>query len=92
MAGSHQRYGVGNALDYSAKKLGISHRTVFDMRHKIFLALQELPEAVGRKGDAYAATVNRAKPDTEQLSDLFAASYNNADALVKQICQALLNY
>ena len=34
----------GNAIDYSAKKLGISHRTVFDMRHKVLLALQELPE------------------------------------------------
>lgn len=34
----------GNAIDYSAKKLGINHRTVFDMRHKILLALQELPE------------------------------------------------
>ncbi len=34
----------GHAIDYSAKKLGINHRTVFDMRHKILLALQELPE------------------------------------------------
>ncbi len=34
----------GNAIDYSTKKLGISHRTVFDMRHKVLLALQELPE------------------------------------------------
>ena len=33
-----------NAIDYSAQKLGINHRTVFDMRHKILLALQELPE------------------------------------------------
>lgn len=34
----------GHAIYYSAKKLGINHRTVFDMRHKILLALQELPE------------------------------------------------
>ncbi len=24
--------------------MGINHRTVFDMRHKVLLALQELPE------------------------------------------------
>lgn len=34
----------GNAIDYSVKKLHITHRTVFSMRHKILLALQELPE------------------------------------------------
>ncbi len=30
----------GNALDYTAKKTGCSHQAVFDMRHKVFLALQ----------------------------------------------------
>lgn len=34
----------GNAHDYNVKKLGINHCTVFNMRHKILLALQELPE------------------------------------------------
>lgn len=117
----------GSAIDYSAKKLGINHRTVFDMRHKVLLALQGLPETehvlldgvseldetfvlecykgkplpetvgrkarkhgakaqkrgisneyvcictgIQRKGDAYAATVNRAKPDAEELTGLFA--------------------
>lgn len=117
----------GNAIDHSAKKLGISHRTVFDMRHKMLLALQELPETehilldgvseldetfvlecykgkplpgtagrkarkhgakaqkrgisseyvcictgIQRKGGAYAATANRAKPDAEELAGLFA--------------------
>lgn len=27
----------GNALDYTAKRLGLSHACVFDMRHKILL-------------------------------------------------------
>lgn len=34
----------GNAIDFSAKRLGIFHQPAFDMRHKILLALQELPE------------------------------------------------
>lgn len=34
----------GNAIDYSAKRLGICHQAAFDMRHKILLVLQELPE------------------------------------------------
>lgn len=117
----------GNSIDYSANKLNINHRTLFDMRHKILLALQELPETkhvllggvseldetfvlecykgkplpetverkarkhgakaqkrgisneyvcictgIERKGNAYVATVNRAKPDAKELSDLFA--------------------
>ena len=33
-----------NAIDYSAKKLDINHCTIFDMRHKLILALQELSE------------------------------------------------
>lgn len=108
----------GHSIAYSAEKLEINNATVFRMRHKILLALQELPETkqillggvsemdetfvlesykgaalpdgVGREarrhgakaqkrgisseyvcictgiergGDAYAATVNRAKPD-----------------------------
>ncbi len=116
----------GNAIDYSAKRLGINHLTVFDMRHKVLLALQELPETehilldgiseldetfvlecykgkplretvgrkarkhgakaqkrgisseyvcictgIQRKGEAYAATANRAKPDAEELTGLF---------------------
>lgn len=35
----------GNAIDYSARRLGLYHQAAFDMRHKILLALQELPEA-----------------------------------------------
>ena len=35
----------GNAIDYSAKRLGLYHQAAFDMRHKILLALQALPEA-----------------------------------------------
>ena len=134
----------GNAIDYSAKKLGISHRTVFDMRHKVLLALQELPETenilldgvseldetfvlesykgktlpetvgrearkhgakaqkrgisneyvcictgIQRKGDAYAATANRAKPDAEELAGLFAGHIAQG-ALV--LCDGLKSY
>lgn len=34
----------GYAIDYSAKRLNIYHQAAFDMRHKILLALQKLPE------------------------------------------------
>lgn len=34
----------GQSIDYSAKRLGAYHQAVFNMRHKILLALQELPE------------------------------------------------
>lgn len=34
----------GNAIDFSAKHLGLYHQAAFDMRHKILMALQELPE------------------------------------------------
>ena len=54
MANSHYQVSVwkemitdtlyGNAIDYSAKRLGLYHQAAFDMRHKILLALQELPE------------------------------------------------
>ena len=134
----------GNAIDYSAKKLGINHRTVFDMRHKILLALQELPETehilldgvseldetfvlecgkgkplpetarrkarkhgakaqkrgisneyvcictgIKRKGNAYAATVNRAKPDAKELSDLFAGHIAKGTLV---LCDGLKSY
>lgn len=32
----------GNAIDYTAKRLGLRHQCVFDMRHKILLALQDM--------------------------------------------------
>lgn len=44
----------GNAIDYSAKRLGLYHQPVFDMRHKILLALQELPDI----GDALLGGVS----------------------------------
>ena len=34
----------GNAIDFSSKRLGLYHQSVFHMRHKILMALQELPE------------------------------------------------
>ena len=37
----------GNAIDYTAQKLGCSHQAVFDMRHKVLMALQQLPETSG---------------------------------------------
>ena len=33
-----------NAIDYTAKRLGIYHQAAFDMRHKILIALQQMPE------------------------------------------------
>ncbi len=44
----------GNTIDFSAKRLGIFHQAAFDMRHKILLALQELPETA----DAYLGEVS----------------------------------
>lgn len=35
----------GNVINYTAKRGGCSHQTVFDMRHKFLLALQQLPDA-----------------------------------------------
>ena len=35
----------GDAIDYTALRLHCSHQAVFDMRHKILMALQQLPEA-----------------------------------------------
>lgn len=34
----------GEAIDYTAERLGLNHQTVFTMRHKILIALQQLPE------------------------------------------------
>ena len=34
----------GNVIDYTAKRLGCSHQAVFDMRHKVLLALRQFPE------------------------------------------------
>ena len=134
----------GNAIDYSAKRLGMSHQAVFDMRHKILLALQELPvtqnaclnevseldetfvlesykgkklpaevsrkprkhgakaqkrgisneyvcicTGIQRKGDAYAASINRAKPDTEELKALFEGHIANGTLI---LCDGLKSY
>lgn len=134
----------GHAIDYSAKRLGINHRTVFDMRHKILLALQELPETehillggvseldetfvlecykgkqlpetigrkarkhgakaqkrgisseyvcictgIQRKGEAYAATINRAKPDAAELADLFTGHIAHGTLV---LCDGLKSY
>lgn len=38
---------LGNTIDYTAKKTGCSHQAVFDMRHKILMSLQQLPETAG---------------------------------------------
>ncbi len=116
----------GNAIDFSARRLGLYHQAAFNMRHKILMALQEIPETakvclgdvsefdetfvldcykgkeldpktgrkprkhgakaskrgisseylcictgIQRKGDAFAATVNRAKPSAKELLDIF---------------------
>ena len=37
----------GNAIDYTADKIGCSHQTVFDMRHKVLMSLRRLPEVNG---------------------------------------------
>lgn len=134
----------GNAIEYTAHRLGINHRTVFDMRHKLLLALQELPETeqtmlagvseldetfvlecykgrplpetagrrarkhgakaqkrgisneyvcictgIQRRGDAYAATANRAKPDAEELTEIFKGHIAQ-DTLV--LCDGLKSY
>lgn len=87
------------------------------MRHKVLLALQELPETAGRnarkhgtkaqnvaspantsvsvpissaKGEeTYVATVNLAKPDAEELADLFA-DHIARGALI--LCDRLKSY
>lgn len=134
----------GNAIDYSAKRLGLYHQAAFDMRHKILLALQELPEVtevclgdvsefdetfvldcykgkelddavarnprkhgakaekrgisnehlcictgIQRKGDALAATVNRAKPSAGELTRIFEGHI--ADGTLA-LCDGLRSY
>lgn len=134
----------GNAIGYSTKRLSISHRTVFDMRHKLLLALQELPATervvlegvceldetfvlesykgrplpktagrkarrhgakahkrgisseyvcictgIQRKGEAYAATANRAKPDEQELADIFRGHIAPGTLL---LCDGLRSY
>lgn len=134
----------GNAIDYTAKKIGCSHQAVFDMRHKVLLALQQLPETSGiclgevsefdetfvldcykgkeldssiprkprrhgakaekrgisneyvcictgiqRKGDAIAATVNRAKPSAKELLTIFEGHI--ADGTLA-LCDGLRSY
>lgn len=37
----------GNAIDYTAQKIGCSHQTAFEMRHKVLMSLQKLPEISG---------------------------------------------
>ena len=34
----------GDAIGYTAKRLGPNHQTIFHMRHKLLLGLQQLPE------------------------------------------------
>lgn len=134
----------GNAIDYSVKRLGVSHQAVFDMRHKILLALQDLPETknvclsevteldetfvlesykgkklptdasrkarkhgakaqkrgisneyvcictgIQRKGDAYAASINRAKPDSEEMKALFEGHIASGTLV---LCDGLRSY
>lgn len=116
----------GKSIDYTAGRLGLYHQAVYDMRHKILRALQELDDVknvslgdvseldetfvldcykgrkfcdkmsrkprkhgakaekrgisneyvcictgIQRNGNAYAATINRAKPSAEELRLLF---------------------
>ena len=134
----------GNAIDNTAKKIGCSHQAVFDMRHKVLMALQQLPEINGvclgevsefdetfvldcykgkemddsiprrprrhgakaekrgisneyvcictgiqRKGDAIAATVNRAKPSAKELLSIFEGHI--ADGTLA-LCDGLRSY
>ena len=134
----------GKAIDYSAKRLGMYHQRVFDIRHKILLALQELPEVkniclrevseldetyvldsykgkklaptvgrkarrhgakaqkrgisseylcictgIQRKGNALAATVNRAKPSAGELLCVFEGHIADGTFL---LCDGLRSY
>lgn len=45
------RYLHGNAIDYSAKRLGLYHQAAFGMRCKILLALQKIPETWCKRRD-----------------------------------------
>lgn len=134
----------GNAIDFSARRLGLYHQAAFNMRHKILLALQEIPETanvcledvsefdetfvldcykgrelepktgrkprkhgakaskrgisseylcictgIQRKGDAIAATVNRAKPSAKELIGIFEGHL--ADGTLA-LCDGLRSY
>ena len=134
----------GNAIDYSAGRLGLYHQAAFDIRHKILLALQELPEVtdvcledvsevdetfvldcykgrpmdaaagrnprrhgakaekrgisseylcictgIQRKGEALAATVNRAKPSAKELLDVFEGHIADGTLV---LCDGLRSY
>ncbi len=134
----------GNSIDFSAKRLGLYHQVAFNIRHKILMALQELPETanvclgdvsefdetfvldcykgkqldagvgrnprkhgakalkrgisneyicictgVQRKGDAFAATINRAKPNAKELVSIFKGHI--ADGTLA-LCDGLRSY
>lgn len=134
----------GNSIDFSAKRLGLYHQAAFHMRHKILMALQELPETadvclgdvsefdetfvldcykgkeldtgigrkprkhgakalkrgisseylcictgIQRKGEAFAATVNRAKPSAKELVSIFEGHI--ADGTLA-LCDGLRSY
>jgi len=134
----------GNAIEYTAKRTCCSHQAVFDMRHKVLMALQQLPEAcevclgdvsefdetfvldcykgkkldsfltrkphrhgakaekrgisneyicictgIQRKGDALAASVNRAKPSAGELISIFEGHI--ADGTLA-LCDGLRSY
>ncbi len=135
----------GYSINFTAQRLGIYHQAVFDMRHKVLMALQQMPEIhdvqlggvveldetfvldsykgkpldvkTGRKprhhgarakkpgisneyvcintgverkgGNAYAATVNRAKPDTQEIKSVFEGHVAD-EALV--LCDGLKSY
>ena len=134
----------GNAIDYTAQRIGCSHQAVFDMRHKVLMALQQLPEidkvclsdvsefdetfvldcykgkkldvsisrkphrhgakagkrgisneyvcictGIQRKGEAFAATVNRAKPSAKELISIFEGHI--ADGTLA-LCDGLRSY
>ena len=134
----------GHAIDFTAVRLGLSHQCVFNMRHKILLALQdiagsdpailgqvseldetyvlecfkgkELPSGIGRParrhgakaqkrgilneyvcintgvqrdGAAIAETVNRAKPDTSELQQVYSDHIEDGTLL---LCDGLKSY
>ena len=134
----------GNAIDYTAQRTGCSHQAVFNMRHKVLMALQKLTEidkvclgdvsefdetfvldcykgkkldvsisrkprrhgakagkwgisneyvcictGIQRKGEAFAATVNRAKPSAKELISIFEGHI--ADGTLA-LCDGLRSY
>lgn len=134
----------GNSIDYTARRLGLYHQATFDMRHKILMALQQMPETgniclgevseldetfvldcykgkpldgdisrkprkhgakaekrgisseyicicsgIQRNGAAYAAAVNRAKPDAEELRAVFTGHIADATLI---LCDGLRSY